>query len=141
MLRVEPSLSPAQPSPACFTFSRCTVTVLPSSMSQELSSTLTSLKSSPSMTGGWPLRPTLRRRLWMSTTTSLPFSLKLTLKGTASCTERSRSEEQAREIPPYPPKLSALLSAEPGRAGTLGLFPEVLSEQEVEGRDHKKGRF
>lgn len=89
--------APLLPSLFCFTFSRCTVTVLPSSISQELSSTFTSLKRSPSITGEWPFRPTLRCRLWMSTTTSFPFSRKLTLKGMASWT-RQRSDVRSRAM-------------------------------------------
>lgn len=67
------------------TFSKWTVTTLPSSMSHELSSTLTSLKSWPSSMGGWPFRPTLSERRWTSTTTSLPLMRKLTSKGTEIC--------------------------------------------------------
>lgn len=69
------------------TFSKWTVTTFPSSMSQELSSTFTSLKSWPSITGGCPFRPTLMERRWMSTTTSLPLMRNFTSKGTASCGE------------------------------------------------------
>lgn len=67
------------------TFSKWMVTTFPSSMSQELSSTFTSLHSCPSITGGWPFKPTFRERRCMSTTTSLPFRRKFTSKGTTSC--------------------------------------------------------
>lgn len=77
------------------TFSRWTVTTLPSSMSQELSSTLMSLNNCPSSTGGWPFRPTLSQRRWMSTTTSLPLMRKLTLKGTDTC---GRGKKQDRVV-------------------------------------------
>lgn len=80
------------------TFSRWTVTTLPSSISQELSSTLTSLKSWPSMMGGWPFRPTLSERRWMSTTTSRPLMRKLTLKGTASCRGSTMSEKNLKSV-------------------------------------------
>lgn len=76
---------------ASHTFSRCTVTTLPSSMSHELSSTFTSLYNSPSMIAGCPLSPTRRCRRWMSTTTSFPFSRKLTRKGTANWTKHRHS--------------------------------------------------
>uniref|UniRef100_A0A0E9T466 Uncharacterized protein n=1 Tax=Anguilla anguilla TaxID=7936 RepID=A0A0E9T466_ANGAN len=62
------------------------VTTLPSSMSQEPSSTFTSLYSCPSITGGWPFSPTFRDRLCTSTTTSFPFSRKPTPNGTSRST-------------------------------------------------------
>ena len=63
------------------TFSTNRTTLFLSSMTQLLSSTFISLKVSPSMIGSWPLIPTFKCFLSITTVMSLPLSGNETLNG------------------------------------------------------------